>query len=554
MLIDFKVCGMLGPDEPRRPIQTLDFSEAMAFLPELKAAQAAVQEMVPHLAEARRAYVLSRSDEDRHRLDQIQEEASARMTALEDLLARAQAASGLPPELFQEMQVPELRGDRTDRRQRATLTADQVEPTAFVDDNLALALAALTARLPAGWLELESADLFRLPDTPVDRPFSIVKGFRPESERPSGHRLRQMVQVAKDRLAEDPRYDHVAGALLVPQLTRLGMRLELLDAVPGAAARIENLWKKPAEVDNTVLELLVAAGLAERGCRPSFIPEGQSKTPDIRCEDPFPLVVECKRRNALSDYELEEEAAMRALFLRIEAGARERGMTGVFELTLSAEHKDLDMEAITACCMQQRLHRHPHRPLQYGWGSVAFRRIPLRVGLPGVTKAYSPELLEYCFDWNPDLPVHDGLICRAAGAEGVLVQEITGAVALAWTNTAEVVVEKRSRPPTSLFGKAANQVPGGEFAIVYISYPEGAREEIADRRMQEIAKRLREWEHSASFRIPLIYISRLYPRALEGGAPDLIESTMSFLSEVSGGDPWMLEKYPSCVFTLDEAE
>src|SRR5688572_32455672 len=51
---------------------------------------------------------------------------------------------------------------------------------------------------------------------------------------------------------------------------------------------IENLWKKPAEVDNTVLELLVAAGLAERGRRPSFIPEGQSKTPDIRCEDPFP--------------------------------------------------------------------------------------------------------------------------------------------------------------------------------------------------------------------------------------------------------------------------
>lgn len=545
---------MPGPDEPRRPTQTIDLSEAMAFLPELEAAQAAVEAMVPHLAKARRAYATSRSDTDRHRLDQVQEEASARMTALEVLLARAQAASGLPPELFAEMGTPDLRGDRTDRRHRATLTVDQVEPTACVDDSLAKALDALVARLPARWLEQESADLFRLPDTIVDRPFSIVKGFRPESERASGHRLRQMVQVARDRLAESPRYDHLAGALLVPQLTRLGMRLQLLDTIPGAAARIENLWKKPTEVDNTVLELLVAAGLAERGRRPSFIPEGQTKTPDIRCDDPFPLVVECKRCNALSDYELAEEQAMRQLFLRIEAEARERGLTGVFELTLAVEHQGLDMEEITGRCVQQRLHRHPHRPLHYDWGSVAFRRIPLRIGLPGATKAYSPELLEYCFDWNPDLPKHDGLICRMTGAEGVMVDKVQGAVALAWTNVADVVVEKRSRPPTSLFGKAANQVPGGEFAIVYICYPEGAREEIADRRMQEIASRLQEWEHSASFRIPLIHISRLYPRALEGGAPDLIESTMSFLSEVSGGDPWMLEKYPSCVFTLEERE
>lgn len=545
---------MPGSDEPRRPTQTIDLSEALAFLPELEAAQAAVEEMVSHLAEARRAYATSRSDTDRCRLDQVQEEARARMMALEDLLARAQAESGLPSEIFAEMERPDLRGDRTDRRYRATLTADQVEPTACVDDNLVQALEAMVARLPAGWLEQEPADLFRLPDTLVNRPFSIVKGFRPESELPSGHRLRQMVQVARDRLAGNPRYDHLAGALLVPQLTRLGMRLELLDTVPGAAARIENLWKKPAEVDNTVLELLVAAGLAERGRRPSFIPEGQSKTPDIRCEDPFPLVVECKRRNALSDYELEEEAAVRGLFLRIEAEARERGLTGVFELTLSVQHKDLDVAAITARCMQQRLHQHPHLPLHYDWGSIAFRRIPSRIDLPGVTKAYSPELLAYCFDWNPDLPEYDGLICRAAGAEGVMVDEVRGAIALAWTNMDKVVAEKRSRPPTSLFGKATNQVPGGEFAIVYICYPEGAREEIADRRMQEIASRLQEWEHSASFRIPLVYISRLYPRALEGGAPDLIESTMSFLSEVSGGDPWMLEKYPSCVFTLDERE
>lgn len=526
----------------------------MALLPGLQAAQAAVEELVPRLAEARRNYARTRSDADRLQLDDIQHEASKRLAAFDEALASVQAATGFPPELFEQMAAPELRGDRTDRRRRATLTADEVEPTACVDDNLAHALERLTARLPAGWLELEPAELFRLPADEVDRPFSIVKGFRPESERPGGHRLRQMIYVARDRLAEDPRYDHFAGALLVPQLTRLGMRLELLDTVPGAAARIENLWRKPAEVDNTVFELLVAAGLAERGRKPSFIPEGQAKTPDIRCEDSFPLVVECKRRSALSEYELEEEAAMRALFLQIEAEARKRGLTGIFELTLTVEANAIDVDDVVSRCMQQRLRPRPGQPLDYLWGSVAFRRVPQRVRLPGPTKAYSPELLEFCFDWNPDLPEHDGLVCRAAGAEGVLVHEVKGAIALAWTNLSEIVAEKRSRPPTSLFGKATNQVPGGEFAIVYICYPEGAREEIADRRVREIASRLQDWEYSAAFRIPLVYISRLYPRALEGGAPDLIESTMSYLSEVSGGDPWMLEKYPGCVFTLEGPE
>lgn len=545
---------MSEPAQPWRPTPNIDLTDAMAMLPQLKAAQAAIEAMVPQLAEARRKYAHSRSEEDRSALDAVQEEASAKLAAFDDILARAQAASGLPPELFEHIAEPDLRGDRTDRRLRAKLTADEVEPTACLDDNLASALDTLSKRLPAGWLEQEPASLFRLPDAVVDRPFSIVKGFRPESERPGGHRLRQMIYVARDRLNDDPRYDHLAGALLVPQLVRLGMRLDLLDSVPGASTRIENLWKKPAEVDNTVFELLVAAGLAERGRKPSFIPEGQSKTPDIRCEDPFPLVVECKRRNALSDYELDEEARMRALFQRIELEARHRGMTGLFQLTLTAEAGALDVEEVVAKCMQQRLCRHLGVPLEYDWGSVAFRKLPPCISLPGPTKTYSPELLEYCFEWNTDLPKHDGLICRAAGAEGVIVTEVRAAVALAWTNLSEIVAEKRSRPPTSLFGKATNQVPGGEFAIVYICYPEGAREELANRRVRAIADRLQEWEHSASFRIPLVYISRLYPRALEGGAPDLIESSMSFLSEVSGGDPWMLEKYPSCVFTLDQAE
>ncbi|MEH3123037.1 MAG: hypothetical protein PGN16_13850 [Sphingomonas phyllosphaerae] len=521
----------------------------MAMLPELQEAHAAVSEIIPSLADVRRRYASSWSDTDKAEHDRVQAEADRRFAAFQETLKRIEEATGLPPEFFEELAETELPGDRTDRRARSMLTVEEVEPTGCIDDHLPSALDALVRRLPPGWLEEESPDLFRLPAAAVDRPVSIVKGFRPESERPGGHRLRQMVQVARDFLAGNSCYDHFAGATLVPQLARLGTRLSILDRVPGAAERVANLWKKPAEVDNTVYELLVAAALAIAGRAPSFIPEGQGRTPDIRCVDPFPMVVECKRRDALSVYELEEEAAMRLLFARLRREALARGACGVFDLKLTVEGSAIGIEEVVARCVQQRLAPDPAKPLNYAWGSVAFRRRPERLRLPAPTKAYSPKLLKYVFGWDEDVPRHDGLICQADCIEGAMVEEVVRGVAMRWTNRAEAVADKRSRPPTSLFGKATGQMPGGEFGIVYICYPEGAREEIADRRVERLAERLKEWEHSAAFRIPLVYIDRIYPRALDAGQPDIIESTVSYLSEPAGGDPWMLEQFPGCVFT-----
>lgn len=542
---------MRYPPRPisRRTAQTYDFTRAKAMMPELQRAHAAVDEIIPSLADVRRRYAASRSDADRAEHDRVQADADRRFAEFQEALRRVQEATGLPPEAFDEMSAIELTGDRTDRRQRSALTVDEVQPTGCLDDFLSTAIGALVARLPPGWLGEEPAELFPLPTEPADRPVSIVKGFRPESEKPAGHRLRQMVQVSRDYLAGDSRYDHFAGALLVPQLARLGSRLGILDRVPGAEERIANLWKKPGEVDNTVYELLVAAALAEAGRIPSFIPEGQGKTPDIRCNDPFPLVVECKRRAALSEYELAEEAAMRRVFVRLREEALRRGACGVFDLDLRVEADAVGVEEIVARCIQQRLASKPRKPLDHAWGSVAFHARPRLLTLPGPTKAYSPRLLRHAFGWNEDVPSHDGLICQADCAEGAVVEDVRDGVALRWTNRTAEVAEKRSRPPTSLFGKATGQMPGGEFGIVYICYPEGARAEIADRRVELIAERLKEWQHSATFRIPLVYLSRVYPRALDAGQPDIIESAISYLSEPSGGDPWMLEQYPGCVFT-----
>ncbi len=532
----------------RRHVPTNDLSSALALLSQLQGAQSAMTDMIPQLHEARTRWARTRSAEDRAHLDRVEADAQAKRDIFDDLLLRTQAASGIPDEVFDKLSEPEIDGDSINRVNRSLLTVEHIEPDNSIEEVLPDALEALIRRLPNGWLDEEEADRFRLPVLDDGRPVSIVKGIRPESEAPQGHRLRQMVRASLDFLAGDPRYDHFGGAMLVPQAATLGRRLASLGTVTNAAERIANLWRKPSEVDNTVYELLVAGALAEKGREPSFIPEMQEKTPDIRCMNPFPQVVECKRRQALSEYEQREEQIMRALFSRLDAKVRALGMFGVFELSLTVEAELVDVDAVADKAALQRFAPRPDHPVIYPWGSIAFRDIPRRIALPQPTKAYSPDMLEYAFDWESDVPDWDGLVCKVRSAEGVSVDEVRDGVALAWRNDAAAAIVKRAKPPTSLFGKAANQIPGGEFGIVYLAYMEGAREEVANRRVEQVLDRLQDWEHSAMFRIPHVIVNRLYPRPLGWGGPDLIESSIPLLSEISGGEPWYREAFPSRIF------
>lgn len=53
--------------------------------------------------------------------------------------------------------------------------------------------------------------------------------------------------------------------------------------------------------------------------------------------------------------------------------------------------------------------------------------------------------------------------------------------------------------------------------------------------------------HRNDIRVPLVVLIRLYPRALEHGQPDLIESAMQFVA--SYGDDALPELFPATVFT-----
>jgi hypothetical protein len=258
-----------------------------------------------------------------------------------------------------------------------------------------------------------------------------------------------------DYIEEHPAYDHFAGALLVPQLASLGSIIAVLRQVPGVAERLSALWRGPSSGSDAVAyELLVAAACAVRGRQIEFITPTAEKSPDLRCHDPYPLVIECKRKRALSDYELTEEEAMCKLFRVLEYRARDKGVWGCFQLSLSIEASMVSIDDIVATLLRQRLAAHPERPLEYPWGTVSYREAPRRLPLTSKTRAYSPNMLSFVFGWDSDVPTWDGLICRTELAGPTMINEVDRPVGLLWSNKSENAIARRSWSPSNMLGGA----------------------------------------------------------------------------------------------------
>lgn len=504
------------------------------------------------LVEARRNYHASPSEQAEAALDDIQEKASHLQNEYSRLIALLPAASGLPPEYFESLSLPADSARRNDDHlDRANLTADQIPASAYVDDYLAAALERVVSLLPGGWLEEESEEAARAHSlSQPDAFLSLTKGVRRESEHCGIHRLRQTIYVARDYLNGEFFYDQFAGALLVPTLTKLALQGHNLREVGGERdERLDHLWRGPSsQVDATFVELLTAAACVEKGRSVDFLPATHEKSPDLRCHDPIPLLIECKRQDALSQYELGEEAIMRQLFVALRGEAQKRGLCGTFQLELLVEAGQIDIADVVSRFISQRLAPNPSRKLSYTWGSVAFIPSTSRVSLPETTRLYSPHMLKYLFGWESDLPVWDGICCSVDAKGEPELDLAVSPIALIWRNDSDKALKKRSWAPINLFSKASLQIPPGEFGIVYVNYIEGARAEVSNMRLAAYAGRLQEFEHSDKIRIPISLLVRLYPRSLGHGQPDLIESSVQYLSSLYG-DKELFDFFPSMIFT-----
>jgi hypothetical protein len=525
--------------------------EEAALIAEAKKLGEEIKSLLPQLLGARKKWLRSRNEADAQTLDATQAQVSTLSSRHKLVLEEMQRLSGIPEEVFEALENAQVRGDADARILRDELTADKVATTADIDKVLPTALEGILRLVNPKWLRAEMNEQHRLSEITTDQPLSLVKGLRRQSEFPETHRFLQAIRVATDRVNGHPVYDHFAGALLVPQLASLGSKLKVLSAVRGAAERVEALWRGPSSgSDSVAYELLVAAACAERGRDIEFIKPTIDKSPDLRCHDPFPLVIECKRKRTLSDYEIAEEAVMNRLFQVLESDARNKGVWGRFTLALGIEAEMAPVIDVAASLLRQRLAARPERPLTYPWGSVSYKELPRRLFLPGTTRAYSPRLLSFAFGWNPDVAEWDGLICRVGCAGAAWIDEVDQPVGLLWSNTSQQAMKKRSWSPVDAFGDATNQIPPGEFGIIYVAYQEGTRAQIADLRMESFIDRIREWSHQGSIRIPIAFLTRLYPRALDDGVPDLIESGV----RLCGSYGELFKYFPTIVFVYPRCE
>lgn len=528
----------LTPDDLPEPLRSLTL--------ELDRRQQQFDALWPVVLEARRRFFVERTAATKAEMDAAIERASEGKERLDEALSVLFVAAGVDPDELEEADDPV--GDPFPRISRASVITDAPVAEALVDDYLPQAIEMLERHAPPGWFDDEPPDIFRLSAVSPDEPISIVKGVRLASERPKGHRLRQALTMAKDYLANDARYDHFGGALALTQLAQLAVRAEPLSFVGGSQERIDALFTGAA-TDATILELLVAAACAAKGRDMVFIEPSSVRSPDLRCEDPFKMVVECKRSSALTDYEIGEEARMRELFAHLHQAAMPRGQFGLFELELTIEAGRLDLQEVVEKCMLQRLAAHPERSLNYPWGSVAYHHRPSRLDLDGPTKAYSPVMLEQVFRWDTEMPQWDGLICKIDGRPSAAIDRVRSPIGLAWRVVAEPAIIKRTRAPIGLFSKAVTQIPPGEFGLVYVAYAEGGRADVADNRTQAFMEGIRDWEHDAGIRIPASFLVRQYPFPTGHGNPDVVESTVKLLNHEGGGDDWIFREYPAAIFT-----
>lgn len=236
---------------------------------------------------------------------------------------------------------------------------------------------------------------------------------------------------------------------------------------------------------------------------------------------------------------------MRTLYLRLETAARAAGVWGRFHLILRVECTEALLDDVVAKLMQQRF--AGAKPVDYDWGSVAFVETAGRVDMPRPTPLYSPNMLGKVFGWNTDLQRFDGLLCRISNDDGPVVDRADHPVGLLWTNLSEQALKKRSWGPMSVVSEALEQIPAGDFGIVYVAYQDGTREETANSRLAGFSDWLHEMAHRSDIRVPVCKLVRLFPRALGDGRPDLIESTVEYKAQYA--DDVLPSIYPSRVFT-----
>lgn len=416
----------------------------------------------------------------------------------------------------------------------------------------AVGLQRLLRIVDPEWLRVEAQKEYHLSSSFLNHPLHLVNGVRvgmaPNAMSPQ--RFARMLLVSQDHLNKRPDLDFFAASMFVPEVAILGNSLDEIAALgPEAEDKLRRLGSVPDDnVTSTIFELLVGAACVRRGLAVSMVAENRSeKVPDFRISGlgPYAGAIECKRRLGLTSYELDETGVVESLYSAVRLPLRERGVHGSIEAAFGVELRAVPCADFVAQVLSIVSAERDHEPTATGWGSLAFRRLPYYDGVQR-TRLYSPDYLERVFTWDALQDDWDGLLCEVEPPTRIEVESFRNPMCLKWRSESDTALTKKSRGISSLWVNAVRQIPPGEVGFIYIAYPEGSRSAIADARTRHILETMAEAWHRWYVRVPVSVVSRLYPRSLAEGRPDLIESA---LPGAAKGQEFWLTKVPRLIFT-----
>lgn len=468
---------------------------------------------------------------------------------LSQIIKQLQEAAGIDEADLEAIERAALpRGD--DRWWRYQIV--ETPSSEYLDDFTPKAIRALLERVDSRWLRDQAACQYRLDDNFLSAPLHLVGGVRipPPNSAAVPQRFAHMLLVSIDHFEKRDDLDFFSAATFVPELTVLGHRLPMLPTLGLEAIRkFEGLPFAPNdEVPSIIHELLVGTACAAKGLKVEMLASsGSGKSPDFRVRGlGVPAVIECKRRHGLSRYELDEAIAVEALYSALQPFARQAALHGALEVRFRVPINRVEPSSFIQPIRAVLNQTTDLEPIATIWGEFAYRRLPL-VGTVPYTRLYSPDFLQRVFGWSPADNDWDGLLCEVEPPTHILVRGFRLPFCLKWRSESPEALTKKARGVTSLWARAARQIPAGEFGFIYIAYPEGQRGKLADARTGYIIASSKEFWHRWSVHIPVTIIGRLYARPLGVGVPDLIENSLLL---VSPGEEHWLADLPSLVFLV----
>ena len=331
----------------------------------------------------------------------------------------------------------------------------------------------------------------------------------------------------------------------------LGISLEILKEVNGAGRKLRELHSAPsAETDPRIFELLVAAAFARMGHDVAFIETNAGKTADLRLYgEPIPVVIECKRRQAINAYEGKEFSIIHSVFAALAAEREELGLVGELSIDFREEIVHLPATGIVQSIRDITKSLSPYADKETGWGVIHLRPGAISKDLEQ-TRLYSPGFLEDVFGIDLELGEFDGICAVSKNSQSPIVERVELPFLMRWTSNSEAAIERKMQTVRNLWIEAVDQIPTGEAGLIYLAYEEGHRPSLADARTDTIRSLVSSiYFKRRAISIPMTVISRLFPNTVLEGRPDLIESVIPLVNgDKDDYDFWTAEM-PTRIFT-----